>query len=583
MRTILAGIVMTGGLLLNAQQQQQNVGGINYQVLTASPPTVEVINGNYSGQVSIPGTVRLNDDITYEVTGIGVGAFSGSGVTGINLVNTITSIADAAFANCSELQSIIIPEKVTYIGVGAFTGCNKLTNITVQSSNLSYSAVNGILFDKTQSTLIQYPTGKMGPYEIPASVTRIASGAFDRCGRLTAITIPTTVTRIEDEAFANCNVLAVVNFNAINCTYMGKQDYSVFKGCPALATINMGNSVQNIPDYAFADCSGLRTVTIPNSVTSIGNYAFDKVTLSALYVNAVNPPFLSANSFPRYSNSIPVYVPCGTVPAYQAAPFWSNFTNIQENTPKYNITLTSNDNNKGTAVVTQPNTCGYNQVVIEATANYGYVFFQWSDGVTQNPRSFVITQDTAFRAQFATLYQVTVQTNNAAMGSVSGGGSFVEYTTTPIQATANSGYRFVQWNDGNTQNPRMIMVTQHINYTATFALANAGSDPNDPEDPTDPGSGDPTDPGTGSTTDITEANAASMALYPNPATDDIHITLPENVDQANFTLYDLQGRTVIKKAITKEDVVSVSKLAAGMYIYNVTTAKEHFSGKIIRK
>ena len=65
-------------------------------------------------------------------------------------------------------------------------------------------------------------------------------------------------------------------------------------------------------------------------------------------------------------------------------------------------------------------------------------------------------------------YTVTVQSNNPEMGTVSGGGSFPEGTVTTIAAFAHSGYRFVQWNDGNTDAIRTITVTANTTYTAYF-------------------------------------------------------------------------------------------------------------------
>jgi hypothetical protein len=72
-------------------------------------------------------------------------------------------------------------------------------------------------------------------------------------------------------------------------------------------------------------------------------------------------------------------------------------------------------------------------------------------------------------------------------------------------------------------------------------------------------------------------------IYPNPATDNINITLPENISQAVFTLYDMQGKVLIKQEINNQETVAVNNLASGIYIYNVRTSKQNYQGKIIRK
>jgi hypothetical protein len=174
----------------------------------------------------------------------------------------------------------------------------------------------------------------------------------------------------------------------------------------------------------------------------------------------------------------------------------------------------------------------------------------------------MVTQHLNYTALFSPVYHVGVSANVTTMGTVNGGGDFVENTTTSIQAIPNNGYRFVQWNDGDTQNPRVIMVTQHINYTAVFE----GSTTNN-----------------NGTTAIVDAKTTSIALYPNPAKDNVHITLPKNISQATFALYDLQGKIVIKKNIKNQDIVQVGNLVPGIYIYDVTAGKERYTGKIIRK
>jgi hypothetical protein len=73
------------------------------------------------------------------------------------------------------------------------------------------------------------------------------------------------------------------------------------------------------------------------------------------------------------------------------------------------------------------------------------------------------------------------------------------------------------------------------------------------------------------------------AFYPNPATDNVYVTLPENVHSAFFTLYDMQGKMLMKQEVRKEEIISVGNLAAGMYIYNVRTDKQNYQGKMIIK
>jgi hypothetical protein len=95
---------------------------------------------------------------------------------------------------------------------------------------------------------------------------------------------------------------------------------------------------------------------------------------------------------------IPIHIPCGTTAAYQSAAQWSSFSNYIE--ALFYLTVQSEDVNKGTASITQDNTCTDNTAVIAATPLSGFQFVQWSDGNTDNPRTLAVTQDTVFTATF---------------------------------------------------------------------------------------------------------------------------------------------------------------------------------------
>jgi hypothetical protein len=118
----------------------------------------------------------------------------------------VTGIGKWAFVYCASLTNVLIPSSVTNIGGASFAQCSRLLSITVDPLNPFYSSVDGALFDKSGTTLIQCPGAKSGSYTIPDGVTSLsgatwhvmgaAGGAFNGCTGLTSITIPDSVTDI---------------------------------------------------------------------------------------------------------------------------------------------------------------------------------------------------------------------------------------------------------------------------------------------------------------------------------------------------------------------------------------------------
>ena len=227
-----------------------------------------------------------------------------SSLTSITIPNSVTSIGQYAFEYCSSLTSITIPNSVTSIGVEAFLGCSSLTSINVDINNPNYSSVDGVLFNKDKTTLIQYPIGNSrSEYTIPNSVTSIGEWAFFYCSSLTSVTIPNSVTSIGSDAFSYCysltsitipNSVTSIGYSAFSGCYAltsmivenGNTTYDSREGCNAIIetetnTLIAGcqntvipNSVKSIGNYAFFGCESLTSFTIPNSVTSIGYSAF---------------------------------------------------------------------------------------------------------------------------------------------------------------------------------------------------------------------------------------------------------------------------------------------------------------------
>ena len=144
--------------------------------------------------------------------------------------------------------------------------------------------------------------------------------------------------------------------------------------------------------------------------------------------------------------------------------------NVEEALTLYDITVESNNPDWGT--VTGSGSYPHDATVqIEALPNIGHEFLCWNDGIVSNPRDIVVLQDSAFVALFAiSQYTIEVVSDNPTYGFVTGGGTYYYGDTIEIAATPYIGFEFVSWTDGNTDNPRTVIVTENMTYTAHFQL-----------------------------------------------------------------------------------------------------------------
>jgi hypothetical protein len=280
------------------------------------------------------------------VTTIGGNAFASCGsLTSITIPNSVTTIGNGAFTTCSSLTSVSIGNSVTTIGDLAFNECFSLTSITVSSGNTAYASEDGVLFNKSKTTIILYPGRKTGStYNIPNSVTTIEHDAFIFCSNLTSITIPNSVTTIGGSAFSGCSNLTSITIPNSVTTIGG----AAFDGCSSLTSITIPNLVTTIGEGTFSDCSSLTSITIPNSVTTIGERAFWQCTsLRNVTILRTSPPTIDSYTFYNVPlSSVTLTVPQGSKSAYQAANYWKNFGTFVENVAVISVSLDQTSLNK---------------------------------------------------------------------------------------------------------------------------------------------------------------------------------------------------------------------------------------------
>ena len=194
--------------------------------------------------------------------------------------------------------------------------------------------------------------------------------------------------------------------------------------------------------------------TTKGTVSGGGTYDYGQ----QIYIIAVAKP---SYSFSQWSD--------GNTNAYRQLTVTQNISFTAVFTDAY-FTITTQSNNDAYGIVTGGGSyANGSTVTLTAIANNGYHFVQWSDGVTDNPRTVTVTSNATYYAQFAiNNYTINAVPSDVSMGSVTGGGIYTYLTQVTLQATPTQNHRFVQWNDGSTSNPRVITVVSDSNFTAQF-------------------------------------------------------------------------------------------------------------------
>ena len=138
--------------------------------------------------------------------------------------------------------------------------------------------------------------------------------------------------------------------------------------------------------------------------------------------------------------------------------------------PTATITVSVSDTLMGTVMGSGIYPIG-DTIAIEAIPNIGYEFLHWNDSITDNPRNVVVTQDSTFVAQFSRIqYLIETQVLPEGTGIVTGGGTYYYGDTIQLEAIPHLGFEFLTWSDGNTDNPRIIIVEESLTFTANFGV-----------------------------------------------------------------------------------------------------------------
>lgn len=281
----------------SAKAQYFEVGGIAYNVLSATEHTVEVVPlascEYYRGNITIPPTVTHNG-ITYDVTVLGEEAFRKASLSNITIPTSVTQIKYGCFLFASGLSSITIPASVSDIGDLAFAATS-LNSIKVNTDNPHFRSIGGILFTKDTSTIVACPIRKSGNIVLPQNTRHIAPKAFTYCQSITSIGLPAGMLSIGGSAFMYASRLNNVVIPA-TVTSIG---HNLFGGCTALTSLTLaeGNSHYYQDGMAIYSAAGdtlvschmsADTVVLPATLRVLDGFCGNSIVKNVQVPDGVN-------------------------------------------------------------------------------------------------------------------------------------------------------------------------------------------------------------------------------------------------------------------------------------------------------
>lgn len=318
-------LAVLDGLYYNLEAGYDQKAPRDYTIKLVSSPYKYSVNGDQktitiTQYISIEGITKLEipkEIDGYTVTDIGNNAFQqlhhireisipntvitigneafyyNDQVVKLKIGNSVKNIGDGAFASMKSLEYIYIPKSVENIGSNILGYSVKLVKIEVDAESLYFSSVDGVLFDKKQTILYQYPAGsKRKNYNMPNTVTIIRTLAFSFVQNLSGLTLSDNLSQIEAGAFAFTSSeikmlklpksITKISSRAFQDAWIRElvmtkdiieiEPYAFYKS--KISKMNISSSVISIGESAFEGSLLLKNLIIPSSVKSIGKNAF---------------------------------------------------------------------------------------------------------------------------------------------------------------------------------------------------------------------------------------------------------------------------------------------------------------------
>lgn len=300
------------------------VDGMLFSEITSERYTVSMVGyvaKNLSKDLVIPENIYKPSGLPYKVKYVGDGALEGAPVKSVVFPNRCVSIGKRALAQCTELDSIVIPGYVKQVGAHLTDGCVslKVVNILNEGGSINLGTAADQVFSMSDYTLY---LGREVTLNGSAAESPFAGDGLKRLVFSAGFYSPKGL-------FGMSTGLTRIDLDPI---IIKLSDYS-FSGLPALEEVTFPDRLTTIGNYAFAECPKLKVINLPVQLATIGNGAFAGNKMDSVRCAATTPPSLADDAFSdeTYADAVLEVSSKAALEAYSAADGWKKFVNIVTN------------------------------------------------------------------------------------------------------------------------------------------------------------------------------------------------------------------------------------------------------------
>ena len=297
----------------------------------ALPATIQSVSG--SAFVNAPNLVSIDvdpanpsfasvDGVLFDKMRRQLISFPGGRVGEYFVPEGVERIVHPAMANLGGLRKVRLPRSLSSFDAATFQS-GSLIEIDIDSGNPMYTAIGGVLFSRNLKSLLAFPTGRPGPYSVPAGVVEIFPGAFYGARGLTELMLPVGVTTIGSQGIRGCTVLEQISLPS-TLTVIGGVALAenrqlrrlilpdsvasiapdAFRSCLTLEVVYLPASVRSVPDSMFSGCPSLKSVFFGGAPPTLGR-PFDSAPQVILYHKAEQtwPPRIGSYVTQQYTDT----------------------------------------------------------------------------------------------------------------------------------------------------------------------------------------------------------------------------------------------------------------------------------------